>query len=130
MTEFHKKILITTFLKVVKKYAKADKLNFWPREKNRAGQRMARQTGRSIKNIILNELTVEDYVSGPLPDHGKYFNKSTGKWVSREGTMWIFAKDIDGVQMYIKLKIEEDIGEVKCISFHPADEEMKRPYYD
>jgi hypothetical protein len=63
-------------------------------------------------------LTVEDYVSGPNPDK------------DLPGQIWVFGKMIEGIEVYIKLKIDlTDKGKIaKCISFHSAEYELRYPY--
>jgi hypothetical protein len=66
-------------------------------------------TRETVKNEILG-LSVEDYCSGPEPDQ------------DRSGEIWIFGKEINNHEIYIKLKIAV-VGTVqiaKCISFHEA----------
>jgi len=67
-------------------------------------------------------LSVLDYSSGPDPDF------------SRPGSarMWVFGKDIDGQEIYIKIKVAE--GEFRdsavCISFHFSEEPLYYPFKD
>lgn len=43
--------------------------------------------------------------------------------------LFVFGKDINGKQIYIKLKIKEnEKRHVLCVSFHYAEEKMKFPY--
>ena len=66
-------------------------------------------TGKIRRRLILG-LSVKDYCSGPEPDH------------DRPGEVWIFGTDLDGVDVYVKLKIAQ-VGSkkiAKCISFHKA----------
>lgn len=43
--------------------------------------------------------------------------------------LFVFGKDINGKQIYIKLKIKEnEKNRVLCVSFHYAEEKMKFPY--
>lgn len=60
-------------------------------------------------------LTYQDYDRGPLPDH------------SREGEVWEFVKDIGGIAVYIKLKLDPGRGCV-CLSFHESSGPVALPY--
>lgn len=67
------------------------------------------------KEIIL-QLTPEDYIRGPEEDK------------DRGGeNIWIFAKHVQGREIYIKLKFFEAGGNfyAKCLSFHPAEWPLK-----
>lgn len=71
---------------------------------------------RSVRAEILG-LTVDDYCSGPEPDS------------SRAGEVWMFGREIDGCDVYIKLKIAR-VGATriaKCISFHKAEYPLHYP---
>jgi hypothetical protein len=63
-----------------------------------------------IREDEIYSLTLSNYCSGPEQDH------------DRPGSVWIFGKKIDGVEVYIKLKIFNIKGtdQAKCISFHIA----------
>ena len=68
----------------------------------------------------LNELlslSIDNYCSGPEPDK------------DRPGSVWEFGKNIEGKEVYIKLKIAEIAGKkyAKCISFHKAKFPMCYP---
>lgn len=62
--------------------------------------------GSKWKHEILS-LTHEDYNQGPLPDH------------AGAGEIWKFMPEIDGVMVYIKLKLDPERG-VVCLLFHEA----------
>lgn len=75
-------------------------------------------TARQRREIILH-LTPADYIKGPLEDK------------DRGGeNIWIFSKEVQGQQVYIKLKLFEAKGHFfgKCISFHPAEWPMDNPF--
>jgi len=69
------------------------------------------------------KLEVADYSCGPERDY------------DREGDIWVFGKEINGIEVYIKLKIfavfrndgnrEEHL---KCISFHEAETTLRYPH--
>lgn len=74
-------------------------------------------TTENRKELLLS-LTVEDYFSGPEPDH------------SFPGDVWKFGKEVGGEEVYIKLKIEDQGHRkvAKCLSFHIAEREIYYPY--
>ena len=65
-------------------------------------------------------LTVSDYCSGPVGDDNP----------QKRGNVYIFGKDIDGVEVYIKLKIVHvgDTRIARCLSFHPAEKRLNYPF--
>lgn len=66
----------------------------------------------------IRKLKYTDYYEGPSLDH------------NGDGTeVWVFGKLIEGVMVYIKLKIAQD-GFCKCISFKRAERPMRLPYRD
>lgn len=85
------------------------------------------ETNVTIINLGLTKKTVEieilslstiNYSSGPTKDR------------DRPGELWIFGKEINGYEIYIKLKIFEINGMkiAKCISFHEAEFPLSYPF--
>jgi hypothetical protein len=76
--------------------------------------------GLTIENRkeLLLSLTIEDYCSGPEPDH------------SFPGDIWKFGKTLEGKEVYIKLKIEDQGHRkiAKCLSFHIVEREICYPH--
>lgn len=74
-------------------------------------------TKRDVEQILIG-LSVADYCNGPLPDKG------------RPGELWEFGKQIEGQDVYIKLKVADVTGAkiAKCISFHIAKHPLKYPH--
>ena len=105
-----KRAMVAAFLKEFKKLAARDKgIYVVNRQVNMDALAELEITERDRENEIL-ELSIEHYCSGPEPD------------VDQPGEIWIFGKEINGREVYIKLKIA-DVGEkkiAKCISFHRA----------
>lgn len=64
------------------------------------------------KDEILG-LAVGDYYKGPKQDLDQ----------DRRGDIWEFKKKVDGIQLYIKVKVVQENGEdvLKCLSFHEDD---------
>ena len=71
----------------------------------------------SYRRVIIENLTVEDYVEGPVVDT-----------LNNLGEMWVFGKDIKGREVYIKIMISGLSGQTICISFHIAESPMKYPF--
>jgi len=71
------------------------------------------QRDKHIENIIK-----DDYSFGPTPDH------------DRPGNIWVFGKEINGYELYIKLKIntQTDGKKALCISFHIAERPLDYPF--
>ncbi|HEC17602.1 MAG TPA: hypothetical protein ENI99_13665 [Sedimenticola sp.] len=88
-----------------------------PRAGARETMRFLGLTKKNVEEILLG-LSVADYCAGPKPDH------------NRPGKIWEFGKDLDGYEVYIKLKVAT-VGTTKiakCISFHIAKRPLTYPY--
>ena len=70
-----------------------------------------------FRKVIIENLTVEDYVDGPVVDT-----------LHKVGDMWVFGKDVKEREVYIKIQISELSGQTICISFHLAEAPMKYPF--
>jgi hypothetical protein len=66
---------------------------------------------------ILDALTFEDYYRGPSPDD-----------LNKKEDMWEFGKVWRKKVIYIKITMGDNRKPVVCISFHPAEREMKLPF--
>ena len=64
---------------------------------------------------IISDLRPKDYIEGPKRDRS-----------GMEGEIWVFGREEKGTMLYIKLKIDK--VNVKCLSFHPARQQMRFPY--
>ncbi len=69
------------------------------------------------RELIVKNLQVQDYVEGPVIDV-----------LNKEGEMWIFGKDVNESEVYIKITLGYDNGQTICISFHVADYPMQYPF--
>ena len=74
-------------------------------------------TAKQREEIVLS-LSVLDFSSGPTKDEYK------------PGYYWVFGKQIDGVEVYIKLKIAGLAGAERavCLSFHKAERPLSYPF--
>lgn len=88
-----------------------------PRPSSNATITMLGLTKKTVVLEILG-LSVIDYSSGPNPDR------------DLPGELWIFGKEINGHEIYIKLKIAEIKGLkiAKCLSFHEAEFSLTYPF--
>lgn len=65
---------------------------------------------------IIESIETDDYSDGPIPDE---LNLGT--------EMWVFGKDVKGVEVYIKITMGGFNGRTICISFHRAESPMRYP---
>ena len=68
------------------------------------------------RKVIIENLTVEDYVEGPVVDT-----------LYKIGDMWVFGKDVKGREIYIKIMLGAKNSQTICISFHIAEHPLKYP---
>jgi hypothetical protein len=68
-----------------------------------------------VAREIVLALSEDKYVAGPLQDQD-----------GSEGEVWLFAAEVEKSTVYIKLKL--DCHAAKCLSFHPAERQMKPPF--
>ena len=71
----------------------------------------------SYRKVVIENLTVDDYVDGPVVDT-----------LNKLGEMWVFGTDVNGREVYIKIMISEFNGQTICISFHLAEKQLKYPF--
>lgn len=69
------------------------------------------------RKVVIESLTVEDYVQGPLIDE-----------LNRFGEMWVFGKDVKGREIYIKIMLGCAGSQTICISFHIAEHPLSYPF--
>ena len=68
---------------------------------------------------VLYSLEIEDYCNGPIPDE------------YHPGDYWVFGKQVDCLELYIKLKIvTKPSGDETafCISFHESEFPLRYPF--
>ena len=95
------------------------KLVIWRRLKNADGPIQLGINGRQRNEILLG-LTPANYCDGPKEDDNP----------EREGLVWFFGTEVNGQEVYIKLKIIEDdpFDQAECLSFHPAEHSLEFPF--
>ena len=88
-----------------------------PRAETRSTLVQLGLTKANLEEILLR-LSVMDYCQGPEPDR------------DRPGNLWIFGREIEGHEVYIKLKVTQAGGGqiAKCISFHIARHPLEYPH--
>ncbi len=72
-----------------------------------------------IRDEIILSVALEDYSSGPNPDE------------YHPGYYWTFGKNLDAVEIYIKLKIvsyNNGNESAVCFSFHSSENPLKYPF--
>jgi len=84
------------------------------RQKNRDGL-IAIGITKQQREEVIQSLSHEDYCEGPLPDE------------TQPGDVWVFGKQVEGTEVYIKLKLTETEAP-KCFSFHPAEHRLHYPF--
>lgn len=98
------------------------KLDIWGvffldnREKNK--QTMTQLNFRNLERLnVVKNIIVEDYSEGPIKDELNGF-----------GALWVFGKDVDGHEIYIKIALGRPGSNTICISFHLAEHPMQYPF--
>lgn len=97
------------------------KLDIWGiffldgREKN-VNALAALDITRTQRLAVVRSIEVEDYSEGPLKDQLNGFNE-----------MWVFGKDVNSKEVYIKIALGRPGTNTICISFHEAEYPMQYP---
>lgn len=71
----------------------------------------------SARIKIIKQITVEDYSEGPIIDT-----------LNKVGEMWVFGKDVQKHEIYIKISLGYPNCSTICISFHVAEHPMQHPH--
>jgi len=108
---------VLNFLREWKKACDLYKISFVNRPKNLESIKQLGLTVTGAKEL-LRHLTVQDYVAGPKADKDK------------PGEVWEFGLLINGIEVYVKVKLFEfnDEKKAKCISFHSAEHRLSFPF--
>jgi len=94
--------------------------------KNKKNDDFLMETGFTNDDVVavVTSLRTSDYHAGPEPDER----------LSRPpGEVWVFAREYEGYEMYIKLKLTHELDmstavpSTECMSFHEAEHPMSRP---
>ena len=72
---------------------------------------------KGMRKEVIQSLTVEDYSEGPIKN-------LLNAW----GDLWVFGKDINGHEVYIKIAYGRPNSSTICVSFHIAEFPMNYPY--
>jgi hypothetical protein len=103
---------IKDFLSLVSKEIRNKRFQLIPRDKN-----LKDITRLGLKpEFEIQDLTYKDYDREPLPDD------------NGNGYIWEFIKEVDGLQIYIKLK--HDQRGCICLSIHQAQGPSSLPYQE
>lgn len=115
---------INSFLMKIKHIAERNSSSFIVASQREENLRTMLELGFKDSHIIeeILGLTYRHYSVGPTIN--------TSKDGFRKGDVWIFGKDINGVEIYIKIMIIETKRRLECIciSFHKTDSPMLYPY--
>lgn len=87
---------------------------FLDRDKNTEALKMLGITPMFRKEII-KSISTNDYI-GTIIDNSSY------------GEMWVFGKDYNGEEIYIKITLGKPNTNTLCISFHIAEHPLKYPF--
>lgn len=71
----------------------------------------------SARIKVIKEITTEDYSEGPITDT-----------LNKVNEIWVFGKDIQKHEIYIKISLGHPNCSTICISFHIAEHPMQYPY--
>jgi len=110
---------IDMFLCKARELLNSNSFDLVPRKKNIDSIKSSGLTIKHVKDII-HDLSYKNYYRGPTSDFG----------YGREGYVWEFGYNVDGIEFFIKLKIEERLGRqcLICLSFHVAKYPLDYPY--
>ena len=72
---------------------------------------------RMDRLAVVRSIEVDDYSEGPLLDQLNGF-----------GEMWVFGKDVNGQEVYIKITLGHPNSRSIVISFHVAEHAMSYPF--
>ena len=90
---------------------------FVRRDKNKACLLSLCLTLGDVREVIMN-LTIDNYCAGPCHDN------------DQPGELWEFGGNVEGREIYIKLKLAEfgQLNGVRVISFHEAERCLAYPF--
>lgn len=111
---------VAAFLHIFKGCVMVGRLVVGSRRKNRQGLIDLGLSAQQRREELLT-LEPDDYVAGPKPDH-----------TDGEKEVWEFGKTVEGVDVYIKLRVTEDRRDKKMHhalvwSFHLAERPLVYP---
>lgn len=94
-------------------------LHIWSTDKNRTFLTDSGFTNDDVVTV-LRTLVPGNYSSGPQTDDNP---------ARPAGEVWKFAREYEGYEMYIKLKLDPqtNLPVAECLSFHEAEREMRQP---
>ena len=86
------------------------------REKNAKTQAVLGLSPNAQRDVI-KEIQVQDYSEGPITN-------ILNAW----GDLWVFGKDVNNQEVYIKIAYGMPNRQAICVSFHLAEFPMSYPY--
>lgn len=110
---------VSAFLRRFKEAVKENGLSIWPTAKN---QKFLTDSGFTNDDVVeaLKSLVPRNYAAGPEEDDNP---------ARPAGEVWKFAREYEGYEMYIKLKLDPqtNLPVAECLSFHEAERDMRQP---
>jgi len=108
---------VNQFLKRFKQKARTWQIVFRDdRSKNKQALLDLEITPKRRKETLF-DLNVEDYSDGPITDEFDYGSD-----------LWVFGKEVNDEEVYIKITLGKNSLPVICISFHLAEHSMTYPF--
>lgn len=108
---------VEEFLKNFKAAVQKSGLNIWPTTKNNDFLLESGFSNGDVEDIVLS-LRIRDYERGPCDDQKDY---------RPDGQVWVFSREHEGFELYIKVKLLNGQVMAECLSAHEADFEMTKP---
>lgn len=108
---------VRDFLLEFKRVGAEGGVDIVPRRETRPTLTKLGLTKANVAELLLG-LSVTDYCRGPEPDR------------DQPGNIWVFGREIEGEEVYIKLKVAQvgDQRVAKCLSFHIAEFPLRYPH--
>jgi hypothetical protein len=108
---------IEQFLQGFKQKVEIFDIIFWDERGKNTDSLAALDIIPSKRKEIIKTITVTDYSEGPITN-----------LLNQLGDLWVFGKEVNGQEVYIKICYGLPNKQTICISFHVAEQPMKYPY--
>lgn len=108
---------IEQFLQGFKQKVEIFDIIFWDERGKNTDSLAALDIIPSKRKEIIKTITVTDYSEGPIIN-----------LLNQLGDLWVFGKEVNGQEVYIKICYGFPNKQTICISFHVAEHPMKYPY--
>lgn len=108
---------IEKFLQGFKQKVEIFDIIFWDERGKNTDALAALDIIPNQRKEIIKTITVTDYSEGPITN-----------LLNQLGDLWVFGKEVNGQEVYIKICYGLPNKQTICISFHVAEHPMKYPY--